>query len=491
MSGEETDMLTISEIKGFIDKDRMSSIKSGARKGRDYYEGRHDIQHYRMFYYDSTGQLVEDKTKSNIKIPHPFFTELVDQQVQYMLSGGGFITSDDPALAEALKPYFGDRFVSEAAKLLTATVVQGWGYVYAYKDESGGTRFIAADGLGVAEVRSKDASDNAEYIIRYYDDKMAKDNTTITHIEVWDKDQTTYYVQEGSGKIEKDTDEVVNPRPHIIYTQPDSDDLYYEDLGYIPFFRLDNNERRQSSLHTVKALIDDYDLMSCGLSNNLTDLVEGIYAVRGYPGDDLDKLVQTIRTKRAVGVDSDGDVEIRTVDIPYEARRTKLELDEKNIYRFGMGFNSAQVGDGNITNIVIKSRYALLDLKCNKLEIRLKALLRTLVGIALDEINAEGATGYTDEDVVIEFNREIMTNALDNEQIELAKVQTVGARVNTLLSAATVLGEGIAAEEIAAALGLDWEEIKDRVPADTADPEDNSAVAAALGAAMEVGDYEQ
>ena len=36
---------------------------------------------------DENGEVVEDETRSNIKICHPFFTELVDQCVQYMLSG--------------------------------------------------------------------------------------------------------------------------------------------------------------------------------------------------------------------------------------------------------------------------------------------------------------------------------------------------------------------------------------------------------------------
>ena len=37
-----------------------------------------------------------------------------------------------------------------------------------------------------------------------------------------------------------------------------------------------------------------------------------------------------------------------------------------------MGFDPTKVGDGNITNVVIQSRYTLLDLKANALEKRLK-----------------------------------------------------------------------------------------------------------------------
>ena len=78
-------MLTESEILQFIQEDRTSEKKRHARIGQRYYEGVHDIRDYRLYYYNSDGQLVEDKTRSNIKISHPFFTELVDQEVQYML----------------------------------------------------------------------------------------------------------------------------------------------------------------------------------------------------------------------------------------------------------------------------------------------------------------------------------------------------------------------------------------------------------------------
>ena len=92
-------MLTAQEIKTFIDNDAASKKKQFARMGQRYYEADHDIRQYRIFYVNADGQVQEDKTKSNIKISHPFYTELVDQAVQYMLSGkDGFVKSDIPEL---------------------------------------------------------------------------------------------------------------------------------------------------------------------------------------------------------------------------------------------------------------------------------------------------------------------------------------------------------------------------------------------------------
>ena len=66
-------MLSIEEIKRFIDDDMTSEKKQLAKVGQRYYEAEHDILQYRVFYWNADGNLEEDKTRSNIKISHPFF----------------------------------------------------------------------------------------------------------------------------------------------------------------------------------------------------------------------------------------------------------------------------------------------------------------------------------------------------------------------------------------------------------------------------------
>ena len=460
-------MLNEYEIKRFIDEDRISEKKHFARTGLRYYEADHDIRNYRIFYIDADGNVKEDKTKSNIKISHPFFTELVDQATQYMLSGkGGFVKSDKPELQAELDEYFNENedFVSELYEVITGCQAKGFEYMYAYKNEHGKTAFQCADALGVVEVRAKDTDDGCEYVIFWYIDRIGKDNKKIKRIQVWDDAQTFFYVQEDDGAIIKDESEKINPRPHTLYKKDNDESMYYEGFGFIPFFRLDNCKKQFSGLKPIKDLIDDYDLMSCGLSNNIQDTNEALYVVKGFQGDNLDELMVNIKNKKHIGVDDEGDVDIRTIDIPYQARQTKLDLDEKNIYRFGMGFNSAQLGDGNITNIVIKSRYALLDLKCNKLEIRLKQFMRKILKVVLAEINAENGSDYQMSDVYFDFEREVMTNASDNAAIEKTDAEKQQIQITTLLNLATYLDQETLMQNICDILDIDYNEIKDKLP---------------------------
>ena len=461
-------MLTISEIKTFLDNDAASTKKQLARTGQNYYEGKHDILNYRIFFVDANGQLQEDRYRSNIKIAHPFFKILADQEAQYILSGNdGIFKSDIPELQSELDIYFNsnDDFNAELYDAIKDGIVKGFAYLYAYKDAEGKTAFQCADSIGVVEVEARFASDKQAHILLWYVDRIDKDGKKITRIQDWDSAQTYFYIREGDGKIISDDSAELNPRPHVIYRKDGDKATYYDGLGYIPFFRLDNNKKQLSDLFSVKDQIDSYDLMNCGLANNIQDTNEALYVVKGFSGDNLDELMLNIKAKKHIGVDEDGDVEIRTIDIPYEARKIKMEIDEKNIFRFGLGVNTEALKDTSATvSVAIKSAYANLDLKCNGFTIELKKFLRKPLKVVLDEINETNGTDYRMKDVYFNLEREIITNAQENAQIALTEAQTQQTRITTLLSLATHLGNELLMQNICETLELDYDDLKDKLP---------------------------
>lgn len=459
-------MLKIEEIKDILEAKALAEETAKARKGIDYYNGRHDIKDYRIFYYNADGKIVEDKERSNVKICHPFFTELVDQCTQYLLSGSDdYIKTDNQELQPLLNEYFDDSFKMELANLLTYTKVEGSSYLYRYVDKDGKSKFSFADAMNVTEVPAKYTSDNQDYVIYRYLYKRAKiDKKTVDEyrVQVWSNNDVTYYKMVGND-IKLDEEIAINPQPHILINK--NGKKYGKSFNSIPFYRLDNNRSKVSDLFIVKDLIDDYDMMSCGITNNIEDFAEGIHMIKGYDGEmNLDELMHNVKVKKQIKVGDGGDYDVKTVDIPYKARQDKLELDEKNIYRFGMGFNSNQLGDGNVTNVVIKSRYALLDMKCNKLELQLKRMLNKVVQDVLDEINAEHDTGYTLNDIYYNFEREIITNEVDNANIEKIEADKKAVEINTLLSVATQLGNDTIVKAICDTLELDYNEVVKNIP---------------------------
>jgi len=483
-------LLSVDEIKRFIENDLSSEKKRYAKTAVRYYEAEHDIKDYRMFYVDANGNVKEDKYRSNIRISHPFFTEIVDQLVQYELSSEeGFLHSDIPELQQELDAYFNENeeFRAEFEEMVTGAIIKGTDTMYAYKNKEGKTAFQYADSLGVVEVNENEAADNCKYLIFWYVDRVGKDNKKIKRIQVWDESQTYFYCQVDNDEIVPDSTQETNPRPHIIYQKDGDDCIYYDGFGFIPFFRMDYNRKQISALKPIKDIIDSYDLMNAGLANNIQDTNEALYVVKGFEGDNLDELMMNIKTKRHIGTAEGGDVEIRTLDIPYEARKTKMEIDEKNIFRMGMAVNTEGLKDTNATvSVAIKSAYTLLEMKANKLETQIKLFIRRLLKIVLDEINEANGTDYQQKDVYFKFERQIPTNALENAQIELTEAQKRQTEINTLLNIQGQLDNETLMQLICEQLDIDYDDIKDKLPDPEAD--ELAQVEAALQSAPVEGD---
>ena len=459
-------MLTAAEIKNFIDEDNASLLKKKAREGQRYYEGRNDILDYRLFYWNADGNLVEDTTRSNVKIPHPFFTELVDQATQHILSGDdGIFRSDDPTLQNYLDEYFNDNenFMAELTETITGQQSKGFDYMYCYKGEDDKLRFENADCLGVVEVEGRFTEDGKNQYIYRYLDRIDKEGRMKWKILVIDDQQTEFFLQTDNGEIIHDENEPINPRPHAIYEHGKG--LYTKDFGFLPFFRLDNNKKKVSYLKAVKALIDDYDIMASSLTNNLIDFDNPIHVVKGYQGDDLTELQQNLKTRKIIGTDEEGGIEVHTVDVPYQARVAKMELDEKSIYRFGMGLNMAGLKDTTATtNMAIKAAYALLEMRCTKIIVELKRFLRKILKVVIDEINEQNGTGFDCSMVYFKFEMETMANAQENAQIELTEAQKQQVEINILLSLHNIIDDETIIQLICDSLDIDYEDIKDKLP---------------------------
>lgn len=461
-------MLTVEEIRAHIDSDLASEAKQQARTGERYYKGDHDIKKKRIFFINADGILEEDKTKANTRICHRFFTENVDQAVQYLLSGDEpIIKSDDPDLQDLLNERFNenDEFMAELYDIVEGCIVKGFEYAYVFKNDEGKTCFKCADSLGIVKIRAQATDDQCEYVIRHYMDAIEKDSKRIRRIEVWDEQQTTFFVQEDEGEIRLDDSREHNPRPHTLLKKKGDEKTYFEGFGFIPFIELPYNKYRASGLQPIKDLIDDYDEMNCGLSNMILDTAEALYIVHGFEGDNLDELMRNIKAKKHIGVDENGDVDIKTIDIPVEARKAKMEEDKNNIYHFGQAFNTEGLKDTNATtNLAIEMGYSLLEMKRVKLAVQVKKFLRKAVEITLEEVNRAGQTDYRLKDVYFNFKAEPPVNRKETAEMELVEAQKRQTEINTVLNLQEHLDNETLMQLICEQLELCYNDIKDKLP---------------------------
>lgn len=460
-------------LNSAVTADYNSRAKRQARKGVKYYEGRHDILDNKIFYMNDDDEIVEDKFASNIRIPHQFFTEITDQEVQYLLSNPIEVEVDDAekdgTFEDYLKEYYDDQdFQLSIQEALEGAIKKGFEYIYARTTDRDELKFQVADSLFTFPVY--DESNEVKRIVRYYEKEVNDGSVTyfVTHAEVWDDEKVWFFKTPRDGKtFEFDTDRQYNPRPHIIGQKDSTESADDEQLtlaartyGTIPFYRLQNNLEELSGLAPIKALIDDYDLMNAFLSNNLQDFTDAIYVVSGFKGDNLDDLRMNLKAKKTLGVPEGGGLEVKTVQIPVDGRKTKMDLDKENIYRFGMGFDSTQIGDGNLTNIVIKARYTLLNMKANKVEARMQSMLKWINELVTTDINDKKGTAFDPKTVKFKFKREVPVNDSDEATINKTKADTRQVIIQSILAAAPKIDETSVLKLICEQFDLDWEQVQ-------------------------------
>ncbi len=448
----------VTEVKRLVSNDRASALKKDMRTGIDYYEGKHDIANYRLFYFNNEGEIVEEKNRSNTRIAHQYFTELVDQKVQYLLSNPIEVTTEQAGLQEYLDEYINEDFQLMLQELVEGASQKSCEYAFWRKDADGRLRFKTADALKIIPIY--DGFYEIDKLLYYYDDDVLVDNQikTVTKIQLWTKEEVFYFIQEDGQTVKLDASAELNPKPHILARK--GQDTFGKGYGRVPFICLQNNRSKTNDLQPIKDLIDDYDMMACALSNNLIDFDHPIYAVRGYEGDNLSTLVTNLKTKKTVGVGENGGIDVITTNIPVEARKAKLEIDKEAIYKFGMGFDSSQTGDGNITNVVIKSRYSLLDLKCNKIEVRLRAVIKEMLQLIVENINELHGKAYDVSNLEVTITRDIMANETDNAVIAKTDAETNQVLINNVMTAAPRLDDRTVLELLAGILEVDPDEVE-------------------------------
>lgn len=426
------------QLTDLIARDLVSNEKKAMKDSLNYYNGKHDILNYKMYYFDSNGQLREEKTRSNIKIPHRFYTQLIDQKIGYLLSNAVEISSKNERLNNRLKQYITSDFQAMLYELVEGASLKGWETVYFYYNSEGFIQFDVVDSFNLFYL--KDDKGKIAQVVRYYSINTVNDGkqTKIEKAEVFDNEQVTYFIKK-DGEYKLDESKELNPKPHKMLKS--NGKLYVAKDNRLPFLILKNNKQATNDLSSIKELVDDYDKMASGLSNNLIDFDQPIYMVKGADGDSLDTLVHNLRARKSIGVSDEGALEVKTIDIPFEARVQKLNITRKAIYEFGMGFDSSSVGSegATLTNIGIKSMYSLLDMKCNKAEIKLKAILSQMISLILANISELFGERYSEHEVDIIIKRSQMTNNKELAEEEQIKANAHLTRVNAILAGAMQL----------------------------------------------------
>lgn len=193
---------------------------------------------------------------------------------------------------------------------------------------------------------------------------------------------------------------VLSKRPYIVTMRSDAlgdEVLSAENYAALPIIPLYANTEHHSELTpAIKAKIDAYDNILSDFADNLDRANDVYWVLNNFGGttDDIAQMLEEIQRIKAVANLSDGSgssstAEPHTIEVPYAARQTALEILEKALYQDYMALNIDALTGGSLTNVAIRTATANLHLKADRYEwqvFRFIQQLLSLLGITTEEI---------------------------------------------------------------------------------------------------------
>ncbi len=436
--------MTAEQIKDAILEFEASPLYEQMKWGQDYYNSQNTaIMERRMLIYteDEDGNPFEmdDPYKANHKLPAGYFKILVDQKLSYLLAKPITFEGDD---AELIEEQLGKRFQIILQQVAKQASKKSVGWLHPYIDDAGDLQLMPVPSEQVIPIYGAVNRDIVKVIRRYRCRLTIKDEIKeVTCIEVWDDKQAEYWLWH-EDKIDKLSVEQMeellgkpydNPKPHFHRNTvfggavSSSEGLSW---GMVPFVPMHNNDEETYDLQPIKNFIDAYDVINSDFCNNLEDFQDIYWVLKGYDGQNLNEFLYQVKRYKTLKTSDDGDAKAEQINIPYEARREAKEGLEKDIFTFGQGVNPNAIGDGNITNVVIRSRFAMLDMKAGQFESELIDFLYSLMEFVnkYREIKREQPLEF---DGVV-FNKSIIVNEL--ELLTANREQTGSISEDTRLS---------------------------------------------------------
>ena len=328
-------------------------------------------------------RLIKSDVPGN-RIANGFFFRFVTQQNQHLLANG--VTLADAGEKMRLGYGFDKTLERIGEKALQHGVC--WGYWNADHLEC----IPAVDGVLSGFVALLDEFTGTPRIgIQFW--QIAPDKPMC--VRLFEQDGVTVY-------REDDDDILQEYEPKRAYIQTVSSDVMgdmvvgCENYTFLPVVPLYANEDKRSELtNSIKAKIDLYDKIISDFGDNLDRANDVYWVLNNFGGntDDMLAMVKYINELKIVASSNDAtggaSAEPKTVDVPYAARTTALDLLKKALYQDYMALDMDALTGGSLTNVAIKAATANLELKCDRYEWQVFQFVQSilkLLGIETEEI---------------------------------------------------------------------------------------------------------
>lgn len=377
-----------------IDRYKASRDFRGALEAGDYFRGCNSavarktiLRARKIETRDNSGRKrIRTGTEDVVgnRIGSGFLFRFITQQNQFLLAGGCILRDSET------KARLGADFDHQLAALGERALIHGvsWGF---WNVDHLEVLEAARDSRSGFFALMDEMTDEAMLGIQFW--QITPDKPM--YIRLFEMDGVAVF------KVEKSLLIPMMPkRPYIVTMRSDAlgDEVLstgnYQRLPIIPLYA--NTERHSELTPAIKAKIDAYDNILSDFADNLDRANDVYWVLNNFGGttDDIAQMLEEIQRIKAVANLSDGTgssstAEPHTIEVPYAARQTALDILERALYQDYMALNIDALTGGSLTNVAIRAATANLNLKADRYEwqvFRFVQQLLSLLGVTTEEI---------------------------------------------------------------------------------------------------------
>ena len=377
-----------------IDRYKASRDFRGALEAGDYFRGCNStvarktiLRARKIETRDASGRKrIRTGTEDVVgnRIGSGFLFRFITQQNQFLLANGCILRDSET------KARLGADFDRQLAALGERALIHGvsWGF---WNVDHLEVLEAARDSRSGFFALMDEMTDEAMLGIQFW--QITPDKPM--YIRLFEMDGVTVF------KVEKSLLIPMMPkRPYIVTLRSDAlgDEVLstgnYQRLPIIPLYA--NTERHSELTPAIKAKIDAYDNILSDFADNLDRANDVYWVLNNFGGttDDIAQMLEEIQRIKAVANLSDGTgssstAEPHTIEVPYAARQTALDILERALYQDYMALNIDALTGGSLTNVAIRAATANLNLKADRYEWQVFLFVQqllSLLGVTTEEI---------------------------------------------------------------------------------------------------------
>lgn len=354
---------------------RDKEFVNRAKEAKRYFKNENDIKDKGQI-RDATGLRSADN-----RVPANFLYILITSKASYLATNEITFDVGNDQQNKLIQETLGEKWVQTVYELIVLASIAGCAYIHFWVDGDGKFQYAPIEAQYVMPLESNGLIKDLMGVV--YQHKIIQDGEFKQELDYFNDTSVFFYINPNDRGNTYDYLEEYYPWLDYKEQLPDVHNEMRHNMGEVPFIKFKNNYYETSDLSPVKGLIDAYDKVLSGYINDLEDIQQVFMTLKGYEGEDLDEFREFLMKYKIIKLESDdeiqGDIDIKNIQIPYEARNSLLDLLRKRIFEDGQGIDPDPQNFGNSSGVALKHLYDNLELKSSQVEMYFRPAFEKLI----------------------------------------------------------------------------------------------------------------